>query len=219
MILLDRILLTLALIGAAGPALSDPATLLITSLGVSATGWAAFGIRVGVGLAFSALSNAPCHRAANAGGAPKGITLRSTTAGEQVPQSFILGRYVTAGNLAAPEMSHGEDGDTRYLTRVIDLSDVQVDSLESLIIDGVACTLATGTPATLTMTQGDGTTPAIHPDYGPTVNRGDFIGFAWCRFRDGSQTTVDPMLLTKYGAYPSALGPPAWSAAAWRRRS
>jgi len=197
------ILLTaLVLIGLATPASADPATLLITSLGVSATGWAAFGIRVGVGIAFSALSNALVSGAANSGGAPKGITLRSITAGEQVPQSFILGRYVTAGNLAAPEMSHGTGGDTRYLTRVIDLSDVQVDSLDGLIIDGVRCDLASGSPSTLTKTQGDGTTPAIHPDYGPTVNKGDFIGYAWCRFRNGSQTTVDPMLADKYGDYP-----------------
>lgn len=202
--ILDRLLLTALLIGAAGPALADPATLIIAGLsasGVTVTAIGAAAIRIGVGLAMSALANA-ISSPANANGAPKGITLRSTTAGEQIPQSFILGRYVTAGNLAAPEMSHGEDGDTRYLTRVIDLSDVQVDSLESLIIDGVACTLATGSPATLNMTQGDGTTPAIHPDYGPTVHKGDFIGFAWCRFRDGSQTTVDPMLLDKYSAYP-----------------
>ncbi len=116
-------------------------------------------------------------------------------------------------------MSHGVNGDTRYLTRVIDLSDVPLDSLESLIIDGVACQLATGSPATLTMTQGDGSTPAIHPDYGPTVNRGDFIGFAWCRFRDGSQTTATRCCLPSTAAIPSAPGPPAWSAAAWRRRS
>jgi hypothetical protein len=202
--MINRILLTLALICAAGPALADPATMIIAGLtasGVTVSATAAFAIRIGVGLAMSALATA-LSSPANANGAPKGITLRSTTAGEQIPQSFILGRYITAGNLAAPEMSHGTGGDTRYLTRVIDLSDVQVDSLESLIIDGVACQLATGTPATLNMTQGDGTTPAIHPDYGPTVNKGDFIGFAWCRFRDGSQSTVDPMLSDKYGSYP-----------------
>jgi hypothetical protein len=202
--MINRILVTLALLVAAGPALADPATMIIAGLtasGITVGTTAAFAIRIGVGLAFSALATA-MSGAANANGAPKGIVLRSTTAGEQVPQSFILGRYVTAGNLAAPEMSHGTGGDTRYLTRVIDLSDVQVDSLESLIIDGVRADLATGSPSTLTMTQGDGTTPAIHPDYGPTVNKGDFIGFAWCRFRNGSQTTVDPMLSDKYGSYP-----------------
>jgi hypothetical protein len=202
--IIDRILLTLCLIGTAGPALADPTTLIIAALqasGVTVSAFGAAAIRLGVGLAYSALASA-LSSPANANGAPKGIVLRSTTAGEQVPQSFILGRYVTAGNLAAPEMSHGTGGDTRYLTRVIDLSDVQVDSLESLIINGVRCELATGSPATLTMTHGDGTTPAIHPDYGPTVNKGDFIGFAWCRFRNGSQNTVDPMLSAKYGNYP-----------------
>lgn len=200
--ILDRILLTLALAVAAGPALADPATLVITALGVSSTSVAAFAIRIGVGLAFSALSQALAGGVANANAAPNGITLRSTTAGEQTPQSFILGTYVTAGNLTAPEMSHGIDGDTRYLTRVVDLSDVQVTALDALIINGERAQLATGSPATLTMTSGDGTTPAIHPDYGPTVNKGDFIGFAWCRFKDGSQTSADAMLLDKYGSYP-----------------
>jgi hypothetical protein len=203
---LDRILLTLALMGAAGPALADPATLTIAALtasGVSVSATAAFAIRVGFAIAMTALSQALTKGAANANGAPKGITLRSTTGGEQTPQSFILGRYITAGNLTAPEMSHGADGDTRYLTRVIDLSDVQVTALEALIIDGVRAELATGTPATLNMSNGDGTTPAIHPDYGPTVNRGDFIGFAWCRFKDGSQTSADAMLLDKYGTHPA----------------
>ena len=50
------------------------------------------------------------------------------------------------------------------------------------------------------MSNGDGTTPAIHPDYGPTLTRSNYVGFAWCRFKDGSQTVVDPMLLDKYGS-------------------
>ncbi len=124
---LDRILLTLALAGAAGPVLADPATLVIGALassGITVGATAAFALRIGVGLAFSALSSALTKGAANANAAPRGITLRSTTAGEQTPQSFILGTYVTGGNLVAPEMSHGVDGDTRYLTRVVDVSDV-----------------------------------------------------------------------------------------------
>lgn len=185
--ILDRILLTLALAGAAGPALADPATLVITALGVSTTSVAAFAIRIGVGLAFSALSQALTKGAANGNTAPRGITLRSTTAGEQTPQSFILGTYVTGGNLVAPEMSHGVDGDTRYLTRVVDVSDVQVDSLLYAIIDGKRHYF----------------TGAVNPDYGPTSDRTDYAGFVWCQFKDGSQTAADPDLVSIYGSYPA----------------
>ena len=197
---LDLLLMSLVFVLAAGPAAADPvSTAIIGFLGISSTGWGAALIRIGVGLATSALSNAIGGPKRGSAG-PRGFKLQSKTAGDQTPQSFILGRYVTAGNLAAPEMSHGVDGDTRYLTQVIDLSDIRVEGLDSLIIDGVACDLATGNPATLQMTAGDGPTPAIHPDYGPTINKGDFIGVAWCKFYDGTQTVADPMLLAKYGS-------------------
>jgi hypothetical protein len=202
---LDVVFLALAFGLSAGPAMADPASLIIGFLGVSATGVTAALIRIGVAVAMTALSQLMAARKLKDG--PQGFTLRSITAGDQTGQSFILGRYATSGNLTAPEMSHGpfaNDGlfrvtrDTRYLTRVIDLSDVRIDALESLIIDGVACELATGTPATLTMTDGDGDTPAIHPVYGPTVNKGDFIGTAWCKFYDGTQTEADPYLVARY---------------------
>lgn len=198
----DVVLLTLAFVLAASPAAADPvSTLIITAFGVSTGSIAAALIRIGVGLATSALSNALSRKLS--GGqprGPRGFRLQTLTAGDEVPQSFILGRYITAGNLAAPEMSHGLGGDTPFLTRVVDLSDIRVEALESLIIDGVACELATGSPATLQMTAGDGPTPAIHPEYGPTVNKGDFIGVAWCKFYDGTQDAADPMLRSKYGS-------------------
>ena len=193
--------LVLALV--ATPAAADPATLIITGLtaaGVTVGAVGAAFIKIGVGLAFSALSSA-LSRPANANEGPRGVRLQSLTAGEQTPQSFILGTYVSSGNLTAPEMSHGTNGDTAYLTRVVDFSDVQITGLAGLIIDGVACQLGSG-GGNLTMTGGDGLTPAVHPTYGPTVNKGDFIGVAWCRFYDGSQTAADSMLRSKYGSYP-----------------
>jgi hypothetical protein len=199
MIRAELILLALVFGLAAGPAAADPATLLITALGLSSTGVAAALIRIGVALVMTAVSQMLAAKRLRQGRGPQGIQLRSLTAGDTTGATFILGRYVTAGNLAAPEMSHGVDGDSRYLTRVIDLSDRRIEELESLIIDGVACELATGTPATLTMTDGDGTVPAIHPDYGPTVNKGDFIGTAWCKVYTGTQTSADPYLRDKYG--------------------
>ncbi len=152
-----------------------------------------------MGLAFSALSQALTRGAANANAAPRGITLRSTTAGEQTPQSFILGTYVTGGNLVAPEMSHGVDGDTRYLTRVVDVSDLPVDALLHAIIDGKRHSF----------------TGAVNPDFGATSDRTDYAGYVWCQFKDGSQTAADPDLVSLYGSYPRGPGRRPWSAAAW----
>lgn len=157
-------------------------------------------VQIGVAVATTALSVALAKNAAN-DNSSGGVRTQSITAGEQMPQSFVLGKYMTAGNLAAPEMSHGVSGDTRYLTRVIDLGDIAFDGLDSIIIDGDPCTL--GTSGTLTMSDGDGTTAAVNSVYGPTVatpNR--YTGFAWCRFYDGSQTTADADLVSIYGSYP-----------------
>ncbi len=168
---------------------------------VIAAGSAAYvAIQLGVAVATTALSVALSNQAAN-DNASGGVRTQSITAGEQMPQSFILGRYMTAGNLVAPEMSHGVSGDTRYLTRVVDLGDIAVEGLESLIIDGDECTL--GTSGTLTMSDGDGTTPAINSTYGATVQTPQrYTGFAWCQFHNGSQTSADADLLSLYGSYP-----------------
>jgi hypothetical protein len=159
-------------------------------------------VQLGVALATTALSVALSSQAAN-DNRSGGVRTQSITAGDQMPQSFILGRYMTAGNLAAPEMSHGISGDTRYLTRVVDLGDIRYDALESLIINGEACTIATGSPPTLTMSDGDGTTAAIDSVYGPTMSAPQqYTGFVWCKFKDGSTTAVDGDLLATYGSYP-----------------
>lgn len=173
---------------------------ITAATGVTLSVGATVAIQIGVAVAATALSVALANQAANVNQSG-GVRTQSITAGEQMPQSFILGRYMTAGNLVAPEMSHGVNGDTRYLTRVVDLGDIAVDSLESIIIDGDPCTL--GTSGTLTMSDGDGTTAAVNSVYGPTVatpNR--YTGFAWCRFYDGTQTTADSDLVSIYGSYP-----------------
>ena len=168
------------------------------TLGATATAL----VHIGVAVASTALSVA----IANKNGRPQqsgGVVTESTTAGDEIPQSFVLGRYMTAGNLAAPVMSHGVSGDTRYLTYVIDLGDIAYESLESVIINGEACTLATGSPSTLTMSDGDGTTAAINSVFGATIaTPNKYTGFAWVRFYDGTQTAADADLVSIYGSYP-----------------
>jgi hypothetical protein len=177
------LILALALLPSAAAA--DPATLIITALG----GSAALGVvgtalvRIGVAIAFSAIANA----IANQNSAPNGgVKTQTTTAGDQTPQSFIMGRYMTAGNLAAPEMSHGVGGDTQYLTRVMDLGDKVFDSIERLIVDGRPVLL-------------DGTEDAT---FGTGTAHTDFSGALWCKPKMGTQGTADSYLTSVYGAYP-----------------
>lgn len=122
-----------------------------------------------------------------------GIRTSQTLTGGTTPESFILGRYATEGQLIAPPMSHGTvDGvPNALLNYVIELGGVPGQQLESLIIDGEPC--------------GWGDTAV--GDYGFPVT-GKFAGVAWIKYYDGTQVAADPLLLAKYGADP--LRP--WSA-------
>ena len=125
---------------------------------------------------------------------PAGIRAEHTMTGGTTPASFILGKYASEGQLAAPPMSHGKEGNTpnAYLTYVIELGDIPGQTLEAVFIDGTPVTLG-GAP---------------HADYGLPVE-GRYDGYAWIKYYDGTQTTADPMLLETYGSDPER----PWSAA------
>ncbi|MDP2738704.1 MAG: hypothetical protein Q8O82_08390 [Pseudorhodobacter sp.] len=138
-------------------------------------------------VALSALSQALAPKTKAAG-----IQTDVTTTGGVTPQSFILGRYATAGAAAAPAMSHGQAGKVpnAYLTYVIDLGDVPGQTLLRLMIDDEYAEIGT----------------VADPDYGLPVG-GRFTNatgtvWAWVKYLDGSQIAADPMLLAKYGSYP-----------------
>ena len=116
-----------------------------------------------------------------------GIKTKVTQTGGTNPQAFPLLRYATSGTHACPPMSHGTAGKTpnAYLTYVIVLSDVPGATLSRYMINGRYVTL--------------GSTP--HPDYGLPVT-GDLNGLAWIKVYDGTQTVADPMLMSRYSAYP-----------------
>jgi hypothetical protein len=122
-----------------------------------------------------------------------GIRTSVTQTGGSNPQSFIIGNYATGGSRICPPMSHGTVGGTpnAYLTEVIQVSDVPGQTLSRLIVNDEYVTLG----------------PTPHPDYGlPATGR--YAGYLWCKFYNGTQTTADPMLLSKYGSYPER----PWSA-------
>lgn len=117
-----------------------------------------------------------------------GIATEVTTQGGTNPQSFVLGRYATAGNEVAPPMSHGETDGTpnAYLTYVHDLGDIAFTALNRLIVNDAYVPLS----------------GAAHADYG-TPMAGDIpAGAGWAKVYDGTQTTADAMLVAKYVTYP-----------------
>ena len=181
----------------AGPAAADPATALITALGgvgVLGSVGAAF-VRIGVGLALSQLGQAIAAKKARGSRSNGGIKTDVTTAGGVTPQSFILGRYTTAGNIVAPFYAHGSASGVSnvHRTQIIDLSDVPISGVNAIWVNGRKFVLAT-----------DFAGP-VHPDYGLGVNSANRPGYAgklWLKVYDGTQTVADPMLVAKYGSHP-----------------
>ena len=116
-----------------------------------------------------------------------GITTQVTATGGTNACGFVLGQYASAGDAACPPMTHGTAGKTpnAYLTYVIALGDVAGPLLERVMIDGAYVDLGT----------------VADPVYGLPAT-GNYAGFAWFKYYDGSQTVADPMLLDKYGTYP-----------------
>ncbi|PQV56415.1 putative tail protein [Defluviimonas denitrificans] len=158
--------------------------------GAAASAWiGAFVVRVTLSLAFSALARALAPK-------PKlpGLTNEATQTGGTDPQSFLLGRYATGGQLVAPPMTHGNVGKTpnAYLTYVIAVSDVPGVTLSRLFIDGEVAVIG----------------GVADPDYGTPVELKGTAGRAWVKWYDGTQTVADPMLIAKYGAHPER----PWSA-------
>lgn len=101
--------------------------------------------------------------------------------GADLPQSFLLGRCATAGSLIYAN-TWGEVGNAPngWLTMVITLSDLPVQSLDGIWVDGKKCTFG-----------------AEHASYGRSVveykeGQKDHL---WIKFYDGSQTVADPYLV------------------------
>jgi len=110
-------------------------------------------------------------------------------AGGEVPRSFILGKYSTAGSLTyANTWGTSDDGKSpnAYLTQVITLSDIPVKGLLGVLVNGETCTIDTGT-----------VTDKGHPvlEY-----RKDGKDHLWIKFYDGTQTVADNFLVTKVGS-------------------
>lgn len=172
----------------AKPSKADPITATLVAIGVSATTAAAitsaiisFALTAAASMLSKALQKKPV---------PPGIKLERTATGGAVGRRAIIGYYATAGSEVCPPMSHGADGKTpnAYLTKVIAVSDVPVDSITAVMVNGEFVPLG-----------------AVS-EYGLALG-GKYAGLAWVRFHDGRQTAADDMLVSKYSNYIRPWGP------------
>lgn len=176
------------LIGLSGPAEAGP---LVAAIGaaagwVSATlaagGWAAAFLRLAIGVALSALQRALMPK-------PKkpGIKTDVSQTGGTNPQTFILGRYATAGTHACPPMSYAWDNTA--LTFVLTLAETTIHNLSKVFIDSEE----------VPFDNFYSTTNGFEAGF---EAQGRLDGRAWLKWYDGTQTVVDPYLMDAFGDYP-----------------
>lgn len=172
-------------LGVPTPVAAEPITATIAAINTFAAASAvnAFIVRIATSMVLSALSAALKSKPR----AP-GIKTEAATTGGSNPQAFILGRYATGGNLAAPPYSAPNSGKTpnKFLTYVIDLSDAPGVTLSRLIVNNEYVT-------DLAASAGDHALEGLVIDGKPHV---------YLTLYDGTQTAADPYMLANFGADP-----------------
>ncbi len=106
--------------------------------------------------------------------------------GANIPQSFIVGRYATAGTLVYADEWGTTKNKNEYLTMVIELSNLPVRGLAGMFIDGEKVTISES---------------SVHSEYGKRIlgnasGAKDYTNYAWVNFFDGTQTTYNTFLQT-----------------------
>ena len=187
------LVLCLSLLWLAKPASADPVTAALMANGVgffkaalAAGGLSAFLIRTAISVGLSLLSQAlmkPKSPAAS------GVKIDGTTAGEDTPMRFVVGRRMVGGHLEYHN-SHGQAGRTpnAYYTLVVSVCDIPRATLRRVRVNDEFVTLGT----------------VAHPDYGfPMLEkRVGSDDYGWVKFYDGTQVSADPMLVSRYDADP-----------------
>lgn len=158
--------------------------------GTFLAGATAFGLQVAAGLGLNFLASKIAGKGKQGTAIDRGpgfAVQGKLTAGGAIGRSFLMGTAATAGSLVYAN-AWGADGESpnAYLTQVICLSDLPVDELTEVWVNGELVTLG-GSP---------------HADYGYPVteyNKAPSRGGAardhlWVKFYDGTQTTADAFL-------------------------
>ncbi len=154
--------------------------LVANGIAVTAAGlaWIQLGVSVGMSLISKALAGEQEK--------PKFSIRGQVQTGGEVPRSFGIGEYMTAGSLAW-HSEWGKEGNTTnaYYTRVIALSDLPVSGLKKVFINGQEVTFRE---------LQDGET---EDEKGRVVNEyvdSNDVDLAWVKFYDGTQTQADSFL-------------------------
>lgn len=169
----------MALFSAIGAAIGAVGT-FIGGLGTIGSFLLQTAVGVGLNLLAQAIAGKPSRQNTAASFGING-TLQ---AGGDVPRSFILGQYATAGSLVWVN-TWGQDGETpnAFLTQVIAIADLPGHTLSGVFVNGERVTF--------------GESP--HPDYGYPVNeyRKGGSNHLWIKWYDGTQTAADSFLVSK----------------------
>lgn len=208
------LLVTTALIAVAEPAHAGPVAAAVAwvggVMGGSAGALAAFAMRTAVGFGLSAISNALMAR--NQPQAKADVSF-DVQMGDDLPLSFIVGDYVTAGRRKYIG-SWGKN--TRFITEVIEVSSLP-QGLESLWVNDelgeytgtrrgyVSATASAGNLANVT----DGASvPADALEVGRPLENGraeppfETAARIWVKWVDGTQAAADPFLVWAFGGDP-----------------
>ena len=144
-------------------------------------------VGVALNVAASLLGSIFAKPAPKVSQAASGIRATETTGGDE-PLSFIIGRYGTAGHREYSG-TWGNSGDTpnAYYTLIRSVSDLPVRGLAGLFIDGAKVTL--------------GDTHAAN-GYPVLEYRRGSKDYLWLEFFDGTHTTADSFMVSKFGEDP-----------------
>jgi hypothetical protein len=165
----------------AGPADAAPLGAALTTIiggglaqTLAAGGIQAFLLRTAASMALSALGNYLSARS------QPSIPTEFTTTGDTSPQSFIMGRYATAGHHIAPPYRDG-----KWLWYIIDLSNLPITGVVRMAVNGEWITLESGSSS-----RGLDLVCTAPEKYAGNIE---------ARFYDGTQTTADSRLIHYFG--------------------
>lgn len=173
----------MAIFSAIGGAIASAFTAISTFIGGSAIG--AFALRVAAGIGLNLLAQKMAGKPTRQADFSVNGRLQG---GGDVPRSFGVGYYATAGSLVYAN-TWGRVGETNnaYFTQVIALSDMPIQSLAEVWVGSERVTL--------------GGTQEGNLGFPITQYSKNGRNHLWVKFYDGNQTTADPLLVGTVGAY------------------
>ncbi|MGH1447437.1 MAG: phage tail tip fiber protein [Cognatishimia sp.] len=181
--MMQRIFFSVLWLFAAGAAWADPVTAISTIVGwvngLSAVGLAL--LQIGTGLAITAIQKAKARRAARRS---SGIQTEITLDGGDNSESFVIGRYATAGSWVCPPLTRGSRN--RTLTYVVDLGGMTGQQLVGLFIGSDKIEF-------------DG---AFDHGVARTSTGDTYADKVRLSYFDGSQTVAPALLLEHYSDHP-----------------